>query len=75
MEMVYQYLTGPCFRHRIDAIVKKFTDMQNDLNRERKTMMRMWAKREEQLVGVLDSTAGLNHAALRHERKRTRRRK
>jgi hypothetical protein len=59
MELVYQYLTGPRFRHRIDAIVEKFTDMQADLDRERKTMMRMWAKREEQLKGVLDSTAGL----------------
>ncbi len=59
MELVYQYLTGPRFRHRIDAIVEKFTDMQEDLDRERKTMTRMWAKREEQLRGVLDSTAGL----------------
>jgi hypothetical protein len=58
-ELVYQYLTGPRFRHRIDAIVEKFTDMQADLDRERKTMMRLWAKREEQLKGVLDSTAGL----------------
>jgi hypothetical protein len=59
MELVYQYLTGPRFRHRIDAIVEKFTDMQADLDRERKLMMRLWAKREEQLKGVLDSTAGL----------------
>ena len=59
MEMVYQYLTGPRFRHRIEAIIEKFTDMQVDLDRERKTMMRMWAKREEQLKGVLDSSAGL----------------
>jgi hypothetical protein len=59
MELVYQYLTGPRFRHRIDAIVEKFTDMHADLDRERKTMMRMWAKREEQLRGVLDSTVGL----------------
>ncbi|MBB4427606.1 hypothetical protein GGD66_006189 [Bradyrhizobium sp. CIR48] len=59
MEMMYGYLTGPRFRHRIDAIVEKFTDMQADLDRERKTMMRLWAKREEQLRGVLDSTAGL----------------
>ncbi len=59
MEMVYAYLTGPRFRHRIDAIVEKFTDMQADLDRERKTMMRLWAKRDEQLRGVLDSTAGL----------------
>jgi hypothetical protein len=59
MELVYHYLTGPQFRHRIDAIVERFTDMRDDLDRERKTMMRMWAKREEQLKGVLDSTAGL----------------
>jgi hypothetical protein len=59
MELVYSYLTGPRFRHRIDAIVERFTEMQSDLDRERKTMMRLWAKREEQLRGVLDSTAGL----------------
>lgn len=59
MELVYQYLTGPRFRHRIDAIAEKFNDMREDLDRERKTMMRLWAKREEQLNGVLASTAGL----------------
>jgi len=58
-EMVYQYLTGPRFRHRIEAIVEKFTDMQSDLERERKTMTRLWAKREEQIRGVIDSTAGM----------------
>jgi hypothetical protein len=59
MDLTYAYLTGPRFRHRIDVIVEKFTDMQVDLDRERKTMMRLWAKREEQLKGVLDSTSGL----------------
>lgn len=59
MELIYAYLTGPRFRHRIDAIVEKFTDMRDDLDRERKAMMRLWAKREEQLRGVLDATAGL----------------
>jgi len=58
-EMIYQYLTGPRFRHRIEAIVEKFTDMQADLDKERKLMMRMWAKREEQLRGVIESTAGM----------------
>jgi hypothetical protein len=48
MGMVYQYLTGPRFRTRIGAIVEKFTDMQDDLDRERKAMTRLWAKREEQ---------------------------
>ena len=59
MGMVYQYLTGPRFRTRIEAIVEKFTDMQDDLDRERKTMTRLWAKREEQIHGVLEATAGM----------------
>jgi hypothetical protein len=59
MELVYQYLTGPQFRHRIDAILEKFHDMRDDLDRERKTMTKLWARREAQLNGVLDSTAGL----------------
>jgi len=59
MELVYQYLTGPRFRHRIEAVVERSGDMQADLDRERKTMMRLWAKREEQIRGVVESTAGL----------------
>jgi hypothetical protein len=59
MELVYRYLTGQHFRHRIDAILEKFNDMRDDLDRERKVMTKLWAKREEQLNGVLDSTAGL----------------
>jgi hypothetical protein len=59
MELVYNYLTGPRFRHRVEAIVEKFTDMQTDLDRERKTMTRLWAKREEQIRGVIESTAGM----------------
>ena len=59
MGMVYQYLTGPRFRTRIEAIVEKFTDMEDDLDKERKTMTRLWAKREEQIHGVIGATAGM----------------
>src|SRR5690606_1121714 len=59
MEMVYQYLTGPRFRHRVQAIVEKFSDMQDDLDKERRTMTRLWAKREEQIRGVIETTAGM----------------
>jgi hypothetical protein len=59
MELVYQYLTGPKFRHRVEAIVEKFTDMQADLDRERKSMTRLWAKRETQIQGVIESTVGM----------------
>jgi len=59
MEMIYQYLTGPKFRHRIQAIVEKFTDMQEDLDKERKTMTKLWAKRQEQIRCVIEATAGM----------------
>lgn len=57
--MVYQYLTGPQFRNRVGAIVEKFTDMQEDLNKERKAITSMWAKREKQIQVVIESTAGM----------------
>jgi hypothetical protein len=59
MELVYQYLTGPRFRHRIEAIVEKFSDMQSDLEKERKATIRLWAKREAQIRGVIESTVGM----------------
>lgn len=59
MELIYQYLTGARFRHRIEAIVEKFSDMHEDLAKERKTMTRLWAKREEQIRCVIESTAGM----------------
>lgn len=59
MELVYDYLTGPRFRHRVEAVVEKFTDLQDDLNKERKFMQRSWAKREAQIQGVIESTVGM----------------
>ena len=48
-EMVYQYLTGPRFRQRVEAIVEAFSSMQEDLDKERKVIMKQWSKREEQI--------------------------
>ena len=59
MEMVYQYLMGPRFRQRVQAIVEGFTSMQEDLDKERKVIMRQWAKREEQIDRVMQSTVGM----------------
>jgi len=58
-EMVYQYLTGPRFRHRVEAIVEAFSTMQGDLDRERKAIMKQWAKREVQIERVMQATVGM----------------
>ena len=58
-EMVYQYLTGPRFRHRVEAIVEAFSSMKDDLDKERKAILKQWAKREEQIERVLQATVGM----------------
>lgn len=59
MEMVYQYLTGPRFRQRIEAIVEAFSSMKKDLDAEKKAITRQWAKREEQIDRVMQATVGM----------------
>jgi hypothetical protein len=59
MELVYQYLNGPRFRQRVEGIIEKFKELKDDLDKERKFMNRVWAKREGQIQGVIDSTAGM----------------
>jgi hypothetical protein len=39
-------------------VVEKFNDMREDLDKERKFMGRQWAKRETQILAVVDSTVG-----------------
>lgn len=59
MEMIYNYLTGPRFRLRVEAIVEAFTVMQDDLLKEKKMMLRQWSKREEQINRVIEATSGM----------------
>ena len=56
MEQVYKYLTGMKFRQRVEAVIEKFDDMREDLDRERKFMGKQWSKREAQILAVVRST-------------------
>lgn len=59
MELIYQYLTGPRFRLRVQAIVEAFSTMQEDLEKERKAITKQWEKRREQLDRVMCATVGM----------------
>lgn len=59
MELVYQYLTGPRFRQRVQAIVEAFSSMQEDLEKEKKVITKQWAKRDEQIERVMQATVGM----------------
>lgn len=59
MEMVYQYLTGPRFRLRVQAMAEAFSSMQEDLDREKRAILKQWAKREEQIERMTNATVGM----------------
>jgi len=59
MEQVYQYLTGMKFRQRVEAVIEKFNDMREDLDRKRKFMGKQWSKREAQILAAVGSTVGM----------------
>jgi hypothetical protein len=58
-DLIYNYLSGPQFRQRIEAIIESFVTMKHDLDAERRSMEKVWAKREAQISRVLKGTAGM----------------
>ena len=58
VELLYEYLAGTEFRNRIVGIVEAFVTMRNELEAEKRSMQRVWAKREKQLERALVNTSG-----------------
>ncbi|TWP29397.1 DUF2130 domain-containing protein [Apibacter muscae] len=59
MEMLYDFLTGTDFRLRIEGIVEGFSQMQEDLAKEKRAMMNIWTKREKQINKVIENTIAM----------------
>ncbi len=59
MSLLYGYLTSNEFRMQIEAIVEGFTQMQTDLDSEKRAMARIWKQREKQITKVLENTIGM----------------
>jgi hypothetical protein len=59
MEVLYQYLTGVEFQHRIQAIVEGFTYLWNDIEREKRWFTTKWARHEKEVRKIIDSTQGM----------------
>ena len=60
MAILYKYLTGPQFRHRVEGILEAFKTMQSDLEAEKRAIEKHWAKRQKQIEIVLKNTAGMH---------------
>lgn len=59
MEMLYQYLSGPEFRQKIEAMGEAFTMMQAQLDKEKRAMQKIWKEREKHIQRIALNTAGM----------------
>ncbi len=59
MSLLYSYLTSTEFTMQVEAIVEGFTQMQSDLDSEKRSMQRIWKQREKQIEKVLENTIGM----------------
>lgn len=60
MEALYTYLTGVEFKNRMEAIVEAFTNMQNEIEKERRYFENKWARDQKNIRQVIDSTYGMH---------------
>ncbi|WP_128330531.1 DUF2130 domain-containing protein [Apibacter sp. HY039] len=59
MEMLYDFLTGNEFKLRVEGIVEGFSQMQDDLVKEKRMMMKSWSQREKQIDKVIENTISM----------------
>lgn len=57
MDVLYKYLSGPQFRNRVENIVMAFVSMKEDLETEKRSFSRIWAKRDKEIEKVIASTS------------------
>jgi hypothetical protein len=56
MGLLYNYLTGNEFKMQVMSIVDGFREMQEELDRERRSLTRIWAKRQKSIDKVIQNT-------------------
>ncbi|MGD1939592.1 MAG: DUF2130 domain-containing protein [Cyanophyceae cyanobacterium] len=59
MSMLYDFLTSAEFKNQVAVIVEGFSQMQDDLQKEKKFMENKWKAREKQIQKILDGTTGI----------------
>jgi hypothetical protein len=60
MEVLYSYLSGTEFRHRVEAIIEAFTRMQEEIEKEKRYFQNKWARDEKNIRQVIDNTYGMH---------------
>lgn len=60
MEVLYQYLSGVEFKHRVEAIIEAFTNMQVEIEKEKRYFANKWARDGKNIRLVIDNTYGMH---------------
>ena len=60
MEVLYGYLSGNEFKHRVEALVDAFTKMQEEIEKEKRYFSNKWARDEKNIRQVVDNTYGMH---------------
>jgi hypothetical protein len=60
MELMYSYLSGVEFRHRVEAIVEAFSNMQAEIEKEKRYFSNKWSRDEKNIRMVIDNTYGMH---------------
>ncbi len=56
MSLLYNYMTGNEFSMQMNAIVEGFMRMKDELDKEKRSLMASWKRREKTIDGVLQNT-------------------
>ncbi|GAA4410193.1 hypothetical protein GCM10023187_34510 [Nibrella viscosa] len=62
MQLLYRYLTSNEFRHGIESILRAFTVLRTELDKEKKRTYKAWTVREKTIDAVLANTTDLTGA-------------
>ncbi|QKF64210.1 DUF2130 domain-containing protein [Campylobacter corcagiensis] len=64
MGMLYNYLTSNEFKMQVESIISSFVNLQANLDRERRSMERVWKERQKQ-IEIAQTNAISMHASIR----------
>lgn len=56
-DLVYDYFTGPDFARRVKRAISTHVQMQKDLESEKRSLQRIWKKRETQVRLAIENTS------------------
>jgi len=60
MNILFSYLSGTEFKHRIEAIIESFSSMQTEIEKEKRYFSNKWARDEKNIRQVIDNTFGMH---------------